>query len=107
MPKLVLRDEKTPTDRRRLTVHDHDGGLRLDGWDLGDAVERAHGDREYEWTVDVAAHDLPALVAALGGAPGEDVFEVIRRSCSDDPDRLFRVIVEDRIPHTWWHRLGD
>ena len=107
MPTIVLRDEKTERDSRKLTVYDHEGGVRLDGWDLGDLVEQCHGDREYEWLVDVSARDVPALVAALGGAPDEDVFEVIRRTCAADPDRLFRVIVDRNIPHAWWHRLGD
>jgi|MudIll2142460700_1097286.scaffolds.fasta_scaffold04173_6 hypothetical protein len=107
MPKIVLRDEQTATDVRQLTVYDHAGGLRLDGWDLGDATAAAHGDREYEWTLDVAARDLPALVKALGGAEGEDVFDVIRRTCVGDPNRLHRVIVDAKIPHAWWHRVGD
>lgn len=107
MPKIVLRDERTATDTRRLTVYDHDGGVRLDGWDRGDLVEQYQGDREYEWLVDVAARDVPALVAALGGAPDDDVFEVIRRTCTTDPDHLFRVILDRNIPHGWWHRIGD
>lgn len=104
---LVLRDEKTAFERRELTVYAHEGGIRVDGWELGDVTERVHGDREYEWTIDVAEHDLPALVTALGGAPGEDVFDAIRRTCSADPDRLQQVIMGANIPHAWWHRLGD
>ena len=107
MRKIVLRDEKTATDIRRLTVYDHEGGLRLDGWDLGDGVQAAFGAREYEWTLDVAASQWPALVTALGGTDGEDVFEVIRRTCSNEPERLHRAIVDAKIPHAWWHRIGD
>jgi len=108
VPRIVLRDEKTDTDIRRLSVYDHDGGIRIDGWDLGDQVEKYKGDREYEWMIDVAARDLPALVAALGGQRGEDVFEVIRRTCLDDPNRLQNVILYDpKVPHKWWSRQGD
>ena len=107
MPKIVLRDERTPTDRRRLVVYEHAGGIRLDGWDLGDEVARIKGDREYEWTCDVAASDLPALVAALGGAEGEDVFEVISRTCLSDPNRLYDTIRATKIPYAWWSRQGD
>jgi len=107
MPKIVLRDEKTPSDIRRLTVYDHEGGLRLDGWDLGDGVEQFYGSREYEWTCDVAASEFAALVRALGGSPGEDVWEVIRRTCIDDPNRLFSAITDAKIPHQWWSRVGD
>ena len=107
VPKIVLRDEKTEGDARRLTVYDHEGGVRLDGWDYGDLVEKYQGGREYEWLVTVAARDVPALVAALGGTSGEDVFEVIRRTCTTDPNHLFSVIVDRNIPHEWWHRVGD
>src|SRR5690242_11564593 len=107
MPKIVLRNERTPTDIRRLVVHDHEGGIRLDGWDLGDGVAEIKGCREYEWTCDVAASDLPALVAALGGAAAEDVFEVISRTCMADPNRLYRTIFDAKIPHAWWSREGD
>jgi hypothetical protein len=107
MPKIVLRNERTPSDIRRLVVLDHEGGIRLDGWDLGDGVEAIKGVREYEWILDVAASDLPALVAALGGAAGEDVFEVISRTCMADPNHLYNRIIGAKIPHTWWSREGD
>jgi hypothetical protein len=105
--KIVLRDEKTPTDIRRLVVVPHEGGIRLDGWDLGDGVEAHFGSREYEWTCDVAADAIPQLVQALGGAAGEDIFEVIRRTCTDDPNRLHRTITDAKVPHQWWSRVGD
>lgn len=107
MWKIVLRDSKTETDSRRLTVYEHEGGVRLDGWDYGDLVEKYQGGREYEWIVTVAARDVPALVAALGGAPGERIDEVIRRTCSDDANHLFEVIQKRNIPHAWWHRVGE
>jgi hypothetical protein len=99
VPKIVLRAEKTDTDQRQLSVYDHEGGIRIDGWDYGDTVERLKGGREYEWMIDVAANDLPALVAALGGAAGDDVFEAIR--AFNDPNALQRIII-DGIPHKWW-----
>jgi hypothetical protein len=107
VPKIVLRSETTPTDRRELSVYNTAEGIRVDGWDMGDEVERLKGAREYEWMIDVAERDLPALVAALGGAAGEDVFDVIRRTCIDDPTHLHSVIVRFQIPHQWWHRIGD
>jgi hypothetical protein len=101
---LVLRDEKTPTDIRRLTVEARDGGIHIEGWDLGDGVG---ADREYEWTIDIAARDVPALVIALGGASGDDALDAISRTCAADANHLQRVIVDAKIPHAWWHRLGD
>ena len=107
MPKIVLRDERTATDIRRLVVHDRAGGIRLDGHDLGNGVDDVWGCREYEWTCDVEAADIPALVTALGGADDEDVFEVIRRTCMDDSTKLYRVISDAKIPNKFWSRVGD
>jgi hypothetical protein len=105
VPKIVLRDEKTATDIRRLTVESTDGGIRISGWDLGDGVRAFHGGSEYEWTISVATKDLPALVEALGGKPGEDVFELMRRF---DPNELESVILtKPGVPHEWWHWVSD
>jgi hypothetical protein len=105
--KIVLRDERTETDTRRLVVVPHEGGIRLDGHDLGNGVDEFWGCREYEWTCDVAADALPQLVTALGGAAGEDIFEVIRRTCGHDPTRLHLTITEAKIPNKFWSRVGD
>lgn len=107
MPKIVLRDERTATDVRRLVVYEHEGGIRLDGWDLGAGVEAIKGCSEYEWTLDVAARHLPALVVALGGTEGEDVFEVIARTCLADANHLYFTIRAAKIPYAWWSRVGD
>lgn len=105
--KIVLRDQHTATEIRRLVVISHEGGIRLDGWDLGDGVAAFWGAREYEWTCDVGPDALPRLVAALGGSEGDDIFEVIRRSCSDAPERLYQTIKDANIPHQFWSRVGD
>jgi len=107
MSKLVLRDERTATDRRTLVVERRGRDLHIDGWELGDLCERVHGDREYEWTIDVAAADVPALVVALGGLRDEDVLAVIARACADRPERLVETIRARAIPHRFWMRLGD
>lgn len=107
---LVLRDEKTATDRRSLWVRvTDDGVLRIEGQDLGDSVEHHFGDgiREYEWSTEVNAEDLPRLVAALGGAAGANVLDVIRATCTADPALLERTIREADIPRRFWNRMGD
>lgn len=103
----MLRDERTPTDRHTLTVERRGDGLRIDGWELGEICARVHGDREYEWAIDVAAADVPALVAALGGAPDEDALAVIARACTAAPDRLVAALHAHAIPHAFGMRLGD
>ena len=107
---LVLRDEVSPTERRHLSVTLRDGGaLRIEGHDLGDGVERAIGNgvREYEWLTEVEAADLPRLADALGGDPGADILDVIRRTCLADPARLEQTIRTAGIKPRFWSRMGD
>jgi hypothetical protein len=107
---LVLRDEVSANDRRHLSVSLHDdGALRIDGHDLGDGVERAFGAgiREYEWITEIAAADLPRLVAALGGAPGAAILELIRTRCLVDPAFLEASIKQAGITPRFWSRTGE
>ena len=64
---VVLRRVKDADGSRlleaSLTV---DGDLLIEGWDLGDGVERIFGVREYEWAWTIRAANLPALLSALG-----------------------------------------
>jgi hypothetical protein len=108
--EVVLRNEKTSTDRRWLAARIRDDGvLVIEGQDLGDGVEAALGQgiREYEWVTEVRAEDIPALVAALGGAQGADVLEVIRATCLADPPLLDRAIRAAGITPQLWNRMGD
>jgi hypothetical protein len=50
----------------------------IEGQDLGPTVSKLMGDLEYEWTGTIAAADVPLLVAALGGAAGDDVLGAVR-----------------------------
>lgn len=107
---MILRDEVSPTDRRHLAVTVRDSGaLRVEGHDLGDGVEQAIGNgiREYEWLTEVAPEDIPKLAAALGGDPGADILDVIRRTCLAEPTRLEQTIREAGIKPRFWSRFGD
>ncbi|MDI2125779.1 hypothetical protein [Yinghuangia seranimata] len=46
-----------------------DGTLTIEGQDLNGG--------EYEYVVTVAAGDVPVVIAALGGAPGDDVLALL------------------------------
>jgi len=110
MREVVLREEKTATDQRRLIVRVLEtGALRIEGWDLGEGVERSFGEgvREYEWTSEVAVEDLPRLITALGGVDGSDVLDVIETACRDRPTRLEATIHELGIQPKFWSRMGD
>jgi len=110
MREIVLREEKTATDQRRLVAKVVEtGALRVEGWDLGEGVERSFGEgvREYEWTTEVAVEDLPRLITALGGVDGSDILDVIEVSCRDRPTRLESTIHELGLSAKFWSRMGD
>jgi len=79
--------------------------LRLEGHDLGDGVAAVYGPdiREYEWVVDVAIADVPALCATLGIAEGEGILDGLERAGAMAVDQAVRA-----GPHkVVWSRLGD
>lgn len=102
----VLRDERRAGDSRHLQVTlQDDGALRFEGHDLGDGVAAIHGPdiREYEWTLEVAVDDVPALRARLGLAPGADLLDELVRVGAAAVDTAIR-----DVPHrVIWSRLGD
>lgn len=91
-------------------VRGRDGEVRIEGQDLGPAVESIMGAgiREYEWTwVIDAADDAPA-VEALGGAPGDDLVQVLKRWSKANGDRDPGVVLKDAgVPMNFWSRFGD
>ena len=112
-------------DERRLVIwrgRDHngsrlleaillaDGSLRIEGQDLGAAVTAAFGNdfREYEFDWSVAAADVPHVMQALGGSPGDDPLELIQRwtqaSRGRDPGQFLR---DAGVELRFWSRIGD
>jgi hypothetical protein len=57
----------------------NDGGdFSIEGQDLGPRDEE--GDlAEYEWTTTVTREHVPALIQLLGGTPGDDVLQIVKR----------------------------
>jgi hypothetical protein len=77
---VTLRDERVGADTRWLGAYlDATGALHVDGHDLGPGTAPVSGDGEYEWFEVIRAVDLPRLVAALGGDPGDDVLDLLAR----------------------------
>lgn len=92
---VTLREEHAGADHRWLGASvDGAGNLHIDGQDLGPSTAMVSSDGEYEWFETIAAADVPRLVGALGGAPGDDVLDLLARDWtglrSYDFERLLR-----------------
>ncbi len=81
---VVLLDERREDGSSlHMTADlDADGGLRIEGHDLGPVTEIISPDGEYEYCYSIEASALPSVVAALGGEPGTDVLELLRQRWS-------------------------
>ena len=86
------------------------GGVRIEGQDLGSAIESIMGGgiREYEWTWTIAKADVAAAIAVLGGKPGGDVIGLLRRwetsHRGQDPGRFLK---DAGVRMDFWSRFGD
>ena len=91
-------------------VRADDGSVRIDGQDLGSAVESIMGGgiREYEWSWTIAKADVEAAIAALGGKPGADLIGVLRRwetsHRGQDPGQFLK---DAALRMDFWSRFGD
>jgi hypothetical protein len=106
---VVLRATKGPGGTRHLEARLRpDGGLVVEGQDIGAAVDRIFGGREYEWTWTVEPGDVPAAVAVLGGRPGDDPLAVVAAwfaaNGGRDPGSALR---DAAVPVDFWSRVGD
>ena len=87
-----------------------DGSVRIEGQDLGSAVESIMGGgiREYEWIWVIAKADVEAAIAALGGKPGADVMALLQRwetaNGGQDPGRFLK---NAGVRMDFWSRFGD
>ncbi|WP_142392578.1 hypothetical protein [Mycobacterium sp. 3519A] len=61
-----------------------DGSLHINGQDFGPVTRMISSDGEYEYFYTIAAANVPALVAALGGEPGTDVIDMLAQRYSGD-----------------------
>ena len=67
-------------DSRFLDVEvEENGDVSFSGQDLGPATSPVSSDGEYEYGFRIAKSDVPAAVAALGGAPDEPIRTVLLR----------------------------
>ena len=77
---VVLLNESSANGTRHLSARiDENGDLCIDGQDLGSGVGQfwGEGSSEYEWCITVQAAEVPRVIAALGGAKGDDVLALL------------------------------
>jgi hypothetical protein len=102
-----LRSERNGADSRHLWVSiDDDCKLVIEGQDLGPGTAIISSDGEYEWTRTFERDDFPALVALLGGEPGDDAFDVVARFTDEKSYELERLIRESDVPNSLWTWSG-
>lgn len=104
--RVVLRDEKTRTDRRYLEARYAKRDLVFEGRDLGESVAAVFGDSEYEWTLTVERADLPKLRAALGVR--SRLMNAIKRRFSGPSGASVQPFMDEHsVPYRFWSRVGD
>lgn len=105
--QVVLRDERSQGDIRRLTAsYSAAGDLAIEGYDWGDTVQALLGAREYEWHWTVRAADLPRLRAALQ-AEGELLNALQQRFQGSEAADLPGFLRQNGIDYRAWSRSGD
>jgi hypothetical protein len=109
--RVTLRDQTFGADRRLLwAAVTLAGDLRIEGQDLGPAVEEIFGEgkTEYAWDVVVRAANVPRAIVALGGAPGDDILVLLAQRYSGfDASKIEQRFDEAGVPSEFWSRIGD
>jgi len=111
LPRIVLRDLRDAGGVRHLqATRQPDGGILIEGQDLGSGVEQAFGAglTEYEWAWDIEADAVPAVIVALDGREGDDPLRLLAAWSSAhgglDPGSHLQ---DAAVPIKFWSRIGD
>jgi hypothetical protein len=108
---IVIRSQRDADGIRHLeATRRADGGILIEGQDLGPGVERIFGAglTEYEWSWAIEPDAVPAAVAALDGIEGDDPLRLLAvwsaAHAGIDPGSRLR---EAGVPIEFWSRIGD
>jgi hypothetical protein len=108
--RVVLRDVRDERGTRYLAARRRDdGGVLIEGHDLGRGVEAfGPGFSEYEWSWVIGLDVVPAALAALGGQAGDDLLQLLRTWSIDhggvDPGSHLK---NSGVPVGFWSHVGD
>lgn len=80
-PPVVLRDLRLENGLHTILEASltADGSLELEAQDLGGTAYLMNPDGEYDYRRTIVPEHLPALIALLGGRPGDDVLDLLAR----------------------------
>ena len=107
---MELRSDKTGPNSRSLWVRMSAGGdLVIEGQNLGPAVERYWGTREYEWVIQIRSEDVPRYLGILGGdADNDNPLGLIQARYREDERCVSKSFIDEHeIPCEFWSRSGD
>ncbi len=105
--EVLLRDERSKSDRRVLTArYNRKGDLVFEGQDIGERVKAFWGCTEYEWTWTVEAHDIHKLMLALN-VRRKLLTEIQRRLSGANASNVETFLKEGAVPYVFWSRVGD
>ncbi len=106
MPRSVTLLDECRADSSSLhliAVLERSGDLRLEGQDLGPVTAPISPDGEYEYFYTIRADDVPALVTALGGAPSDNILDLLEQRWADQHSyQLGRTIRDSGVPFTFF-----
>ncbi|MGY1730174.1 hypothetical protein ACI798_01540 [Geodermatophilus sp. SYSU D01045] len=104
--RVVLRDDRGPqgTWSERATLSG--AGLRVEGQSLRVEGQSLRGDDGYEFAVDVAPGQFPALLAALGAPAHADVLDALAAWSRGGGRGLTRLLQDAGVEHRLWNRVG-
>ncbi|MGY1778070.1 hypothetical protein ACI8AV_19655 [Geodermatophilus sp. SYSU D00804] len=97
--RVVLRDDRGPRGTWSEWATLSGAGLRVEGQSLS-------GDDEYEFAVDVAPGQVPALLAALGAPAAADVLDALVAYSRGGGRGLTRLLRDAGVEHRRWNRVG-
>ena len=105
---VVLRDLDDADGTRRLEAEWRMGGaIVIEGRDVGPGVERFWGDDHYAWEWSIGPEAIPAMIAALGGTPGDDPLALLKAwyDAGDGRDPGIH-LYEAGVPVEKWSSVG-
>ncbi len=104
----VLRHLRAPGRATNLEVFmTPDGGIQIDGLDSGNGAAEADEYLHYRWTWRIAAADLPAALAALGGAAQDHALDILEAWVVEHGGDPGMAIRKAGVPIEFSSRLGD